>query len=98
MSNDVCNKYSNPPTKRPWDKVSDSSEFVSDVDLLYNFCLLGNPRAIHTLLVIGTYTDGALSEGMPSLFKIVDRYYIISSYIINNDSRLYHHYGHWLDR
>lgn len=80
-----------------WDLVSDTEEFWTDVATLYKASVQGHTEAFRTLLTIGTYTDGAVSEGMPDLVWVVQEYPEMASEIIMRDPRLRKHFKHWVD-
>ena len=87
-------KYSNPPAQVPWDLVSDTKEFGSDVDTLYHASAQGDREAFHALLTIGSFTDGAVSECMPDLTTIVQQHPDMSSQVTMGDPRLTQRYQH----
>ena len=92
----IVEKYAHPPTERPWSLVDDTEEFWADVDVLYEASLRGDRDALRTLLVIDTFTDGAVAEGMPELCEVVERHRAIARDIILGDSRLKERFGYWI--
>jgi hypothetical protein len=89
-------KYSNPPTSRPWNLVTDSVQFFSEMETLEQAAYGGDAEALRVLFVIRTYTDGAASEGFPDMHALFVRHRIAASAIIRSDPRLREQFGHWL--
>lgn len=92
----VVRKYSAPPEQGHWELIGDTQEFWQDVEVLYRASLRGNPNAMRTILVIGTFTDGAISEGMPDLSEVVKKHPEVAKQVILGDTRLKHKYSHWV--
>jgi hypothetical protein len=92
----VIQKYAAPPADIPWNLVGDTEQFWVDVDVLYQAALKGHGESIRTVLVIGTFTDGAVSEGMPDLQELVRRHRETAKDIILGSARLKDKYGYWL--
>jgi len=92
----IVEKYARPPAEGPWSLVSDTAEFWADVDVLYEASLEGDRDALRTLLVVDTFTDGAVAEGMPELYVVVQRHRAVAKGIILADSRLKAKFGHWI--
>jgi len=76
--------------------VRDTKEFWADVNVLYETSLRGDRDALRTLLVIDTFTDGAVAEGMPELDEVVERHRAMAKEIIMGNSRLKTRFGHWV--
>jgi hypothetical protein len=89
-------KYSNPPTSRQWNLVTDSVQFFSEMKTLEQAAYGGDAEALRVLFVIRTYTDGAASEGFPDMYSLFERHRGAASTIIRNDPRLRKQFGHWL--
>jgi hypothetical protein len=77
--------------------VGDTKEFYRDVDILYKASVQGHRGALHTLLTIGTFTDGVISESMPDIHWVVREYPEMASEIILGDARLKKHFSHWVN-
>jgi len=92
----LVRKYAEPPADIPWAMVGDTEEFWQDVDVLHRASLEGHREALRTLLVIGTFTDGAVSQGMPDLEDVVRRHPGLAREIILGDARLRARYAHWV--
>ncbi len=93
----VVEKYSSPPDQCCWNLIADTHEFWRDVDALHSASLGGDPDAIRTILVIEAFTDGAVSERMPNLLRIVKKYPKIAKQVICGDDRLKKKYSHWIE-
>ena len=89
-------KYSNPPVSRPWNLVTDSVQFFSEMKTLEQAAYGGDAEALRVLFVIRTYTDGAASEGFPNMHALFVRHRTAASAIIRSDPRLRNEFGHWL--
>lgn len=93
--NAVIRKYSEPPDDVPWELVDDTEQFWADVDVLHKASSSGNREALHTLLTIETFTDGAVAEGMPDLQEVVNLHREEAKQIVMGDARLKSHFAHW---
>ena len=93
---EVIEKYSNPPSEGSWELVGDTHEFWNDITLLHQKSAAGYPDAIRTLLVIRSFTDGAVSEGMPVISRIRDYNPVLFKQVIMSDERLKGHCSHWV--
>jgi hypothetical protein len=91
----VVQKYSAPPAKGHWGLVDDSQQFWRDVGLLHAASLRGDPDAMRTILVIGIFADGAVSESMPDLSETVKKHPETGRQIIYSDNRLEAKYSRW---
>jgi len=96
-SNNVVVKYSALSDQTRSSLVGDTEEFWRDVDLLYRASIKGDPNSIRTLFIIGSFSDGIVSEGMPDLSTIVEKYPEISKEVIMGNERLRGKYSHWLN-
>jgi hypothetical protein len=91
----VIAKYANPPAQGSWPLVGDTVQFWKDVAVLADASSRGNSEAFEMLLVIQSFSDGAVAEGMPDTFSIAKENPRMAAKVINGNPRLKTHFGHW---
>jgi hypothetical protein len=86
----ILAKYKDSPedVRKSWDLVSDTANFWMDIAILYEAAMNNNREAIRVLLIIGLFTDGAVSESMPELRTFFTLYPTETLRIIESDPRL----------
>jgi hypothetical protein len=92
----IIYRYSTPPQDGLWSAVADTEPFWDDVAALYAAADHGNAPALRALLLIRSYSDGAISEEMPDIQLIVARHKPMASRVIMGEDRLRNRFGHWL--
>lgn len=93
----VIKKYARPPAEGPWELVDDTPEFWADIDVLDSASRNGDREALRALLTIGTFADGAVSEGMPDVHNVVQRHRPMAKEVIMEERRLKGRFAHWVE-
>ena len=77
--------------------VDDTPEFWADIDVLDSASRNGDREALRALLTIGTFADGAVSEGMPDVHNVVQRHRPMAKEVIMEERRLKGRFAHWVE-